>query len=91
LKLYYGNKPFMDLLILGNELFYLLLYLDFYLVSVGLNIIGWQTNIWQVLLLASLPIYLIKQATNIFQLQAAGKEIAQLDLVNNQSEKSSKL
>jgi CDP-diacylglycerol--inositol 3-phosphatidyltransferase len=91
LKLYYGNKPFMDLLILGNELFYLLLYLDFYLVGVSLNIVGWQTNIWQLLLLVSLPIYLLKQGTNILQLQAAGQEIAKLDLVNNQPEKSSKL
>jgi CDP-diacylglycerol--inositol 3-phosphatidyltransferase len=90
LKLYYGNKPFMDLLILGNELFYLLLYLDFYLVGISLNIVGWQTNIWQLLLLVSLPIYLLKQGTNILQLQAAGQEIAKLDLVNNQPEKSSK-
>jgi len=91
LKLYYGNKPFMDMLILGNELFYLLLYLDFYLVGVGFSILGWQTNIWQLLLLASLPIYLLKQATNILQLQAAGKEIAQLDLLNKQPGKSFKL
>jgi CDP-diacylglycerol--inositol 3-phosphatidyltransferase len=91
LKLYYGNKPFMDLLILGNELFYLLLYLDFYLVGVSLNIVSWQTNIWQLLLLVSLPIYLLKQGTNILQLQAAGQEIAKLDLVSNQPEKSSKL
>jgi CDP-diacylglycerol--inositol 3-phosphatidyltransferase len=90
LKLYYGNKPFMDLLILGNELFYLLLYLDFYLVGVSLNIVSWQTNIWQLLLLVSLPIYLLKQGTNILQLQAAGQEIAKLDLVSNQPEKSSK-
>jgi CDP-diacylglycerol--inositol 3-phosphatidyltransferase len=77
--------------ILGNELFYLLLYLDFYLVGVSLNIVSWQTNIWQLLLIVSLPIYLLKQGTNILQLQAAGQEIAKLDLVNNQPEKSSKL
>ena len=85
LKLYYGNKPFMDLLILGNELFYLLLYLDFYLVGMSLNLAGWQTNIWQLALIVCLPIYLLKQATNIFQLQAAGQEIAKLDLDNRES------
>jgi CDP-diacylglycerol--inositol 3-phosphatidyltransferase len=85
LKLYYGNKPFMDLLILGNELFYLLLYLNFYLVGRSLNLAGWQTNIWQLLLIVILPIYLLKQGTNVLQLQAAGQEIAQLDLVNGQS------
>jgi CDP-diacylglycerol--inositol 3-phosphatidyltransferase len=85
LKLYYGNKPFMDVLILGNELFYLLLYLNFYLVNMSLNLAGWQTNIWQLLLIVTLPIYLLKQATNVLQLQAAGQEIAQLDLVSGQS------
>lgn len=85
LKLYYGNKPFMDLLILGNELFYLLLYLNFYLVGISINFAGWQTNIWQLLLIVCLPIYVLKQVTNILQLQAAGQEIAKLDLVNRES------
>ena len=85
LKLYYGNKPFMDLLILGNELFYLLLYLNFYLVGISINFAGWQTNIWQLLLIVCLPIYLLKQVTNILQLQAAGQEIAKLDLVDRES------
>ena len=85
LKLYYGNKFFMDLLILGNELFYLLLYLDFYLVGMSLNLAGWQTNIWQLALIVCLPIYLLKQTTNILQLQTAGQEIAKLDLDNRES------
>jgi CDP-diacylglycerol--inositol 3-phosphatidyltransferase len=85
LKLYYGNKSFMDLLILGNELFYLLLYLDFYLVGMSLNLAGWQTNIWQLALIVCLPIYLLKQTTNILQLQTAGQEIAKLDLDNRES------
>jgi CDP-diacylglycerol--inositol 3-phosphatidyltransferase len=85
LKLYYGNKPFMDLLILGNELFYLLLYIDFYLVGMSLNLAGWQTNIWQLALIVCLPIYLLKQTTNILQLQTAGQEIAKLDLDNRES------
>jgi CDP-diacylglycerol--inositol 3-phosphatidyltransferase len=85
LKLYYGNKSFMDLLILGNELFYLLLYLDFYLVGMSLNLAGWQTNIWQLALIVCLPIYFLKQTTNILQLQAAGQEIAKLDLDNRES------
>ena len=75
----------MDLLILGNELFYLLLYLDFYLVGMSLNLAGWQTNIWQLALIVCLPIYLLKQTTNILQLQTAGQEIAKLDLDNRES------
>ena len=80
LKLYYGSKTFMDVLILGNELFYILLYLNFYVTRANLNLAGWQTNIWQLLLIISVPIYLLKQATNVLQLQAAAQEIARLDL-----------
>ena len=84
LKLYYGNKPFMDLLILGNEVFYLLLYLNYYLIGTSFNLFNWQTNIWQLAIVLVLPIYLLKQTTNVLQLQAAAGEIAKLDLVNSQ-------
>ncbi len=76
----------MDLLVLGNEVFYILLYLSFYLVGVNLYFGSWQITIWQLLLLICLPIYLLKQATNILQLQAAAQEIANLDLINREKE-----
>ena len=83
LKLYYGSKSFMDVLILGNEVFYIFLYLNFYLAGVAFNLAGWQVDVWQLLLIISLPIYLLKQATNILQLQAAAQEIAKIDLANS--------
>ena len=83
LKLYYGNKPFMDVLIFGNEVFYILLYLNFYLAGAAFNFASWQIDVWQLLLIVFLPIYLLKQATNVLQLQAAAREIAKLDLVNS--------
>ncbi len=86
LKLYYGNKSFMDLLILGNEVFYILLYLSFYLVGVTLYLGSWQITIWQLLLLICLPIYLLKQTTNVLQLQASAQKIASLDLINSEKE-----
>ena len=81
LELYYGSKPFMDVLILGNELFYILLYLNFYLTGSSVNLGDWQTSIWQLLLIISVPIYLLKQATNILQLQSAALEIARIDTI----------
>ena len=90
LKLYYGNKPFMDLLILGNELFYILLYLNFYLMGSKFSLINFNLDIWQLLLIICLPIYLLKQATNIFQLQAAAQEVAALDLVKRELSSNSK-
>jgi len=83
LKLYYGSKPFMDISILGNEVFYLLLYLNFYLKGKSFNFVNWQVDIWQLLILIVLPIYLLKQTTNVLQLQAAAQEIAKLDLINS--------
>ena len=86
MKLYYGNKPFMDLLILGNELFYILLYLYFYLANWSLNLNNWQFNPLLIALILCSPIYLLKQATNIFQLQSSAQEIARLDLINQQQQ-----
>ena len=85
LKLYYGNKSFMDLLILGNELFYMLLYLNFYLLGMNFYLGDLNVNIWQLLLSICLPIYILKQATNILQLQASAQEIASIDLINSEN------
>ena len=90
LKLYYGNKSFMDLLILGNELFYLLLYLNFYAVGLNLTFGVWNISLWQLLTLACLPIYLLKQATNVLQLQNAAREIARIDLTSQSERVSNK-
>ncbi|MGL5079125.1 MAG: hypothetical protein ACRDBG_25275, partial [Waterburya sp.] len=84
LKLYYGNKTFMDLLILGNEVFYILLYLNFYLISFNFTIGNFNFDLWQLLIIICLPIYFLKQATNILQLQSAAQEIAKIDLSNHQ-------
>ena len=82
MKLYYGNKTFMDVLILGNELFYIFLYLNFYFVGLSFTVNNFNLNFWQLIIIISLPIYFLKQATNIFQLQSAAKEIAKIDLSN---------
>lgn len=84
LKLYYGNKPFMDLLILGNELFYILLYLAYFIVGFNISLFSWEVNIWQVAIAICLPIYLLKQITNILQLQSSAMQIATVDSANNE-------
>lgn len=84
LKLYYGNKTFMDLLILGNEVFYILLYLNFYLIGFNFTLGNFNFDLWQLLIIICLPIYFLKQATNILQLQSAAQEIAKIDLINHQ-------
>jgi CDP-diacylglycerol--inositol 3-phosphatidyltransferase len=84
LKLYYGNKTFMDILILGNEVFYILLYLNFYLIGFNFTVGNLNFDLWQLLIILCLPIYCLKQATNILQLQSAAEEIAKIDLINHQ-------
>ena len=84
LKLYYGSKPFMDVLILGNELFYILLYLAYYIVGFNLSLLNWDINIWQIAIAVSLPIYLLKQITNILQLQSSAIQIATIDSMTNE-------
>jgi CDP-diacylglycerol--inositol 3-phosphatidyltransferase len=84
LKLYYGNKTFMDILILGNEVFYILLYLNFYLIGFNFTVGNLNLDSWQLLIILCLPIYFLKQANNILQLQSAAQEIAKIDLINHQ-------
>ena len=86
LKLYYGSKTFMDILILGNELFYILLYLNFYLTGLNFAFDVWNISLWQLLIIISLPIYLLKQITNVLQLQASAQEIANIDLIKSDDE-----
>lgn len=82
LNLYYGNKQFMDVLILGNELFYIFLYLTYYAAGFSLFWMGYSLTIWQAAILLCLPIYSLKQVTNLLQLQSAAGKIAEIDLAN---------
>ena len=83
LKFYYGSKTFMDILILGNELFYILLYLNFYWTRLNFSFGIWNISLWQLLIIIFLPIYLLKQLTNVLQLQASAQEIANIDLIKS--------
>lgn len=86
LKLYYGSKTFMDILILGNELFYILLYLGFYLNEWSFSFNIWNIGFLPLLTIVVSPIYLLKQITNVLQLQTSAQEIAKIDLIKNNSE-----
>lgn len=79
LSLYYQQKPFFDLLILGNELFYILLYVAAYSIGLQINWIGFQFSLWQGLLLTVFPLYVLKQIINILQLFSAANQIASVD------------
>ena len=84
LNLYYGNKQFMDVLILGNELFYIFLYLAYYAIGFSLSWMGYSLTIWQIAIFLCLPIYFLKQVTNLLQLQSAAIKIAAIDLADRE-------
>jgi len=86
MRLYYGSKPFMDVLILGNEIFYLLLYLNFYLVSWTVSFSSLNIYPLQLALIICAPVYILKQFTNIFQLQNSAQEIGRLDLISHEEQ-----
>ncbi len=79
LALYYGKKQFMDMLIVGNEVFYLLLYFLYYFKTSWFSWMDGSWNLPLVALLVCLPFYILKQATNVFQLVEAARAIAQVD------------
>lgn len=81
LNLYYNKKAFFDLLIVGNEIFYILLYINYYSQGIKLTYIGLNNlGIWQCILFLCVPLYLLKQLINIVQLQSAATKIAAIDL-----------
>ena len=91
MQLYYGNKLFMDVLIAGNELFYIFLYIAHYAVGSQLSLFNWNLSLWQVALFICLPFYLLKQTTNILQLQSSARKIASIDLSNRDKKQSIEL
>lgn len=82
IKLYYGNKPFMDLLILGNEVFYILLYLNYYVTDLNFGLNTKEISLLLLFIIICLPLYLLKQLTNVLQLQASARQIAEFDLIS---------
>jgi CDP-diacylglycerol--inositol 3-phosphatidyltransferase len=85
LNLYYSNKSFLDLLVIGNELFYILLYISFYATGLKFSLFNWDLSLWQSLTFLCLPLYILKQITNIIQLQVSAQKIAELDSIKGNS------
>ncbi|MEC4802797.1 MAG: CDP-alcohol phosphatidyltransferase family protein [Jaaginema sp. PMC 1079.18] len=86
-SLYYNQKAFFDALIAGNELFYILLYIQAYGISWQLLVLGIPLNLWQILLGIVFPLYSLKQLINIVQLVLAANQVALMDWQSRVSEK----
>lgn len=91
LNLYYGKKIVFDGLIVGNELFYGLLYICYYAPGFLLKLSGINLGVWQLFLLLCLPAYCLKQMVNLIQLQMAARKIAAMDLLSRNGEKPSEM
>ncbi len=80
MQAYYGKPNFTRLLITGNELTFILVYIFYYTAPAGeiwqtLQMVGWQSIIW-----ICLPLFLLKQLTNILQLGLSADATAKIDL-----------
>ena len=86
LRLYYTSRAVLFWVCAFNELFYILLYCQYYGSFTKVNLAGQVINLTQVLLAVSAPIWALKQIINVIQMVGAAKHLASLD-VNPSSRK----
>ena len=87
LNLYYGNKTVLFTLVLGNELFLLTAYLNFFLPH--LNPPQWALLLNFAGLVIGLILFAIKKLMSIIQLISASEDLAAID-IKERAEKASK-
>ena len=68
LHLYYNNRIVLGLVCLGNELFYVFLYMQFYFPVVAIPFIGEEMAIFHLLVILCAPVFLLKQVINVIQM-----------------------
>ncbi|MCP4402534.1 MAG: CDP-alcohol phosphatidyltransferase family protein [bacterium] len=83
LRLVYGNAYVLGLLWVGKELVYISLYILYYTGDGRRSWLTWDLGFWQIALLVCLPLYVLKQFTNILQLKSSVSHIAALDAVKH--------
>lgn len=79
LRLYYGNRYVLTAFVTGNEVVYIVLYIFSYTFGTSMAWFNGEWSMWHILLLVSLPFYVLKQLTNILQLTSSIRQIARID------------
>jgi len=79
LRFYYNSRNFLTFMCIGNELFYLMLYLLAFGQGPSLDFFGINIGLWMSLAILSFPISLFKNIVNSIQLMAAFSNIATAD------------
>lgn len=77
LKLYYHNRFILGFTCLGNELFYIFLYMMYFYPN--LRIIGTSMELFSVAVILCFPVFLFKQVLNIIQLKYSAIEIVSME------------
>ncbi|XP_038059937.1 CDP-diacylglycerol--inositol 3-phosphatidyltransferase-like [Patiria miniata] len=78
LRIYYTSKPVLDVLVYGNELFYIMLYLLYF--SEGPLIPVVSVGIFRLILLISAPVSLAKLAITLLHMVTAAQDMAIIDV-----------
>ncbi|XP_062499318.1 uncharacterized protein LOC134176674 [Corticium candelabrum] len=77
LWLYYNNSMFLTCMSIGNESFYVLLYMLSYSSGPAIGLFG--LGMWKLLACLLLPIAVLKQVVNVIQLKYAASQLAAID------------
>jgi CDP-diacylglycerol--inositol 3-phosphatidyltransferase len=80
LRLYYTSRAVLFWVCAFNELFYILLYCQYYGTFTKANVAGQHLNLTLILLAVSTPIWALKQIINVIQMVDAAKHLASLDV-----------
>ena len=88
LRLYYGNRYVLTAFVTGNEIVYIIMYIFSNTRGTPITWFSGGLGLWHILLILCLPIYVLKQITNVQQLISSIRKIAGIDAGNY--EKSNK-
>jgi CDP-diacylglycerol--inositol 3-phosphatidyltransferase len=78
LKIYYGSRPVLFILCAGQEGFLLLMYLHKMLILSAAPVFV-DPELIRMAMLATLPLFAIKQLMNVIQLKQAATDIGEID------------
>ncbi len=88
LRMYYTSRVVLFWVCAFNELFYILLYCQYYGTWSKVQVAGQTINLTFVLLAISTPIWALKQIINVIQMVGAAKHLASLDVLQSPRKKN---
>ncbi|XP_077865581.1 CDP-diacylglycerol--inositol 3-phosphatidyltransferase-like [Saccoglossus kowalevskii] len=80
LHMYFTSRPFVDCMCIGNEIFYISLYLLYFTEGPKIRFLSYSIGLWRLCLYISTPVALVKTGISVAQLLNACQKMATLDI-----------